>query len=121
MEITAVDDTSITLAGHRLIAADLDQLIHDLAVARGRLQPPIPDDISDHDVNLVVEHEPQFIVSRAVGDDITIAIRHGALGWVAFTLSRPRAALIRDYLAKRTHDIPAAGLEDQVAGPNGPH
>ena len=43
MEIERIDDTSVSAGGQRLSTAEVERVIHDLAVARVSMRPPIPD------------------------------------------------------------------------------
>lgn len=116
MKVTPFDATSLTVGGQRLTTAQVDQLIHDLAMARNDLAPQVPIDMRRLGGNVVQQHDPDIQVILNAERDILMGIRHRGLGWFVFTLSPGHAARLRDYLAKRTGGIPAVAVKKPQAG-----
>jgi hypothetical protein len=111
------DDGTITVEGERLNAAQVEALIHDLALARNGMSPEVPRSFSvlNHDVRLLVMTEPAIAVSRSQAGLITLSIRHGGLGWVALELPPRQALFLRNALDKRL-----AGVQTDVLDEDGP-
>jgi hypothetical protein len=122
MKVVPIDSTSLSVGGRRLNARQVDQLIHDLALARERIAPPIAGDIRKLAGNVVVHHEPAFQVSTDKLGQVTLCFRHAGLGWFVFSLGLAHAAGLRDFLAQRTKGVAGVGdIANQPAGPHGAH
>ena len=122
MEVIAIDTTSLSVAGHRLDAGQVDQLIHDLAMARNGLLPEVPLDLRKVSGNVVQQHDPEFQVALTPDNTLLFGVRHRGLGWCVFTLRLEAAARLRDFIAKRTGGIEGVGNIDELhAGPHGAH
>lgn len=122
MKVVPIDSTSLSVAGQRLDARAVDQLIHDLALARNELLPEIPLDLRQVTVNVVQQADPEFQVATTPEHTLLFSIRHRGLGWCVFTLQLDAAARLRDFIAKRTVGIEGVGnIDDLAAGPHGAH
>lgn len=99
-------DGSISLASNSLSTEDVDLLIHDLAMLRGSMNPPVPKQIGpDSDAMVTVEKEPAMTISRTEDGDISIGFRHPGFGWFFFALTNAQAEFIRSALAKRLANV----------------
>ena len=122
MRIERLDDATLSVGGEAMDARAVDQLIHDLAVARNAMQPQVPVELRDVATPIVEHHNPDIHLSATADGTLFFGVRHCGLGWCVFTLSRDRAATVRDAIARRTADIPARpGLDDHIPRQHGPH
>lgn len=102
-------DGTLSLPAMTLATAQVDELLHDLALARNQMQPEVPQDL--HELEYVVsQHNPHVTVERLEGGLIRMGIRHRGMGWCVFTFDMHTAATVRNFLDKRVHG--AGGLDD---------
>jgi hypothetical protein len=102
---------SLTLHRATIDTQQLDQLIHDLALIRAKMQPPIPAMCAEQ-TNAPIQTAPQIEVSAST-EGITLALRHFGFGWCIFTLPLKQAAFLRDALIKRIGREPVHNIEEQ--------
>lgn len=83
-------------------AVQLEDLISDLAVVRGRLCPEVARAVADLDRKVSVEDDPDFQLRLLNDGRIRLWIRNRGLGWLVFNLPVRNACAMRDYLISNT-------------------
>lgn len=122
MELERLPDGRLRVPGGLLTTAEVEQLMHDLALARNEMQPEVPLAFKDAGPLLVTMNEPHMQVSRNAVGDITLALRHRGFGWVVFFMKPRQAAFLRDALDKRVRGIPVdLAAEDLPQGGDTKH
>ncbi len=94
-------DGTLTVEGGSFTTAQVERLIHDLALARNDMQPGVPVQLPTGDALLVTMNDPHLIVSRNLGNDITVGFRHTGFGWCVAFLTERSATFLRNALDKR--------------------
>lgn len=83
-------------------AADMDEIIADLARARASLFPGVPNQPPTNlDAPMLEQHEPQFRIRTLAAGGLRIWLRHEGFGWIAFTLSARQRKELVEFLAKK--------------------
>lgn len=116
MEITLLDDRRLQLGSRVLDAAQVSDLIDNLARLRALMQPPIGLRLDPAQEIHFVQRPPMKIAHRD-GAKTLLGLLHTGLGWCWFEFDAPSAATLRDYLIKHTTAAAATGLfEDDLPG-----
>ena len=79
-------------------AAELEEIIRELAVARAGMDPPVPLDPPSEGAegDVLEQQQAQFSIRTRADGGLRIWLRSEGIGWMAFTLS---AAARKDLLA----------------------
>jgi hypothetical protein len=107
-ELTA--DGLLRIGNTLLDTAAASELIHRLAEIRAQMHPPIPQQWAPGDTIGLVD-KPAFKVLQTT-EGLMLAFRHDGFGWCCFDLRLEDAALLRDFIGRRTAHISGPGLED---------
>lgn len=101
----------------KLNAEDLESLISDLALLRGKLNPEVPRECpnlqSSRDVRVSTQSDPDFQLRLLRDGGIRLWIRNRGLGWLVFDFPVSNACAMRDYLVANTPaEVDQAGFFD---------
>lgn len=95
--------TRIELEGE-FTAAELDEILRDLAKARAGLSPPVPDQpptVLAADEDVLVQEEARFAIRTLANGGLRIWLRNEGLGWLAFTITPAQTLSLRQFLGQK--------------------
>ncbi len=106
-------DGTLTLGESNFTTEQVEQLIHDMLLARSRMEPPVPQQLPQ-DRDPIVQFQPAMEVSRNP-EGITLAMRSAGLGWVVYSLPERQAHFLVAYFTKRIGRPPVDLPDIEVA------
>lgn len=82
-------------------ALEIEKILADLAEVRASLEPHVPlqPPSLQTDVILQVQENALFKVRRRIGGGLRIWLRNEGFGWMAFELTEPATAELKNFLA----------------------
>ncbi|MGV7193740.1 hypothetical protein [Xanthomonas axonopodis] len=89
----------ITLQGE-FTAAELDDVLQELATLRSGMEPAIPDS-PGAEASVLEQKEPLRIFRTLADGGLRIWLRHDGFGWMPFTLNATERAELADFLGKK--------------------
>lgn len=120
MNVTIKDQSHALVGGTTLTTAEVDELLHALAEARAHMAPEISRSWSPEDT-LGITNEPAVKIGLTADGTLLMALRHDGFGWCCFEFSLKTAAVLRDFIAKRTTGVLAQSVDDDNNSGGTPH
>jgi len=95
------DKVTISLNGE-FTAAELEEVIQELAAARSSMDPPVPLTLPiSGDAPVVLQENSSFTIRTLVDGGLRIWLRSEGMGWMAFQLSASRREELFAFLGKK--------------------
>ena len=84
-------------------AAQLDQLLRDLALLRADLLPAVPEQLAGigEETLVLVEDKPGLNIAARRGGGFRLWLRHRGYGWLAYQLDDQTAVGVASYISSR--------------------
>lgn len=94
------DKVTISLNGE-FTAAELEEVIQELAVARAGMEPAVPQTLpTSGDAAVLQQEDASFTVRTLADGGLRIWLRSEGVGWMAFQLSATRREDLVTFLGK---------------------
>ena len=95
------DKVTTSLNG-KFTAAELEDVIKELSIARARMEPAVPlSPPTSSEASIVLQENASFTVRTLIDGGLRIWLRSEGIGWIAFQLSATRRQELLEFLGKK--------------------
>jgi hypothetical protein len=96
------EKATITLSGE-FTAADLEDIIRELATVRSGMGPPVPQEPPppNSEAELLPQPDALVRIRTRVNGGLRVWLRHAGFGWIPFELGPDEVVQIRDLIGKK--------------------
>ena len=96
------EKATITLSGE-FTAADLDDIIRELATVRSGMEPSVPQEppSANSEAQSLPQPDALYRIRTRVNGGLRIWLRHAGFGWIPFELGPDEVVKVRDFLGKQ--------------------